>query len=193
MVGNELIRGVSGGERKRLNIATELVTNPSLIFLDEPTTGLDGFSAQSIMQTMLALAQNSRTVIATIHQPRSSIYSMFDYLMLLSEGRTMYYGRASEAVGYFSALGYICPSTFNPADFFIDFLSRDQRSANLEKISRARIASLGDAYAAREATQSFALPSARQSHAPSIDGERKYATGWLRQFQLLTLRSLREL
>ena len=98
IVGNDLVRGISGGEKKRLNIATELVTDPSLIFLDEPTTGLDSFAAQSIMQTLLKLANNSRTVIATIHQPRSSIYQMFDMLTLLTEGRIVYFGKASQAV-----------------------------------------------------------------------------------------------
>jgi ABC-type multidrug transport system ATPase subunit len=148
-VGNETIRGISGGERKRLNIATELVTDPSLIFLDEPTTGLDSFAAQSAVQMLLNLAKNSRTVIATIHQPRSSIFSLFDMLFLISEGRTMFFGPAREAVPYFSTLGYKCPATFNPSDFFIDLLSVDQRLPILEKDSRGRIATIGDAYATR--------------------------------------------
>jgi ABC-type multidrug transport system ATPase subunit len=113
-VGNELIRGISGGEKKRLNIGTELVTDPSLIFLDEPTSGLDSFNAQSAMQMMLKLAQNSRTVITTIHQPRSSIFRMFDSLLLISEGRCVYFGAANESINYFHTRGYLCPLNYNP-------------------------------------------------------------------------------
>mgnify|MGYP001319860274 CR=1 FL=1 len=68
VVGNDLLRGVSGGERKRCNIGTELVVDPSLIFLDEPTTGLDAFNAQNVMQTLLALAKAGRTIVCTIHR-----------------------------------------------------------------------------------------------------------------------------
>lgn len=85
LIGSELIRGVSGGEKKRVNIGTELVTDPSLVFLDEPTSGLDSFNAQSVMSTLLKLARTGRTIVATIHQPRSSIFQMFDNLLLLSE------------------------------------------------------------------------------------------------------------
>ena len=219
-MGNALVRGISGGEKKRLNIATELVTDPSLVFLDEPTTGLDSFSAQSIMQTLLKMAQNARTVIATIHQPRSSIYQMFDMLMLLSEGRTMYFGHAAEAVSYFEHLGYFCPPEFNPSDFFLDFLSLDQRSPNLEKTSRERIKCLGDAFAARQVQDreqevSMAMTAGSDSPAPTslaslekkesdaansgseaMDSSlwrRKYATSWLYQFTKLTKRTYRSL
>lgn len=214
-VGNELIRGISGGERKRLNVATELVTDPSLIFLDEPTTGLDSFAAQSTMQMLIKLAKNSRTVIATIHQPRSSIYTMFDMLLLISEGRTMYFGRANEAVPYFGTLGYKCPATFNPADYFIDFLSVDQRSKNLEKQSRGRIATVGNAYQAsadipalraaiqnetnnnNNNTAALAKEACPEDNKACILGKAhstpKYANSWFTQFRLLIQRSGRSL
>lgn len=83
-VGNDMLRGVSGGERKRVNIGTELVTNPSLIFLDEPTTGLDSFNAHNVVKTLLTLSRAGRSVVATIHQPNSKIVQMFD--MLVREG-----------------------------------------------------------------------------------------------------------
>jgi ABC-type multidrug transport system ATPase subunit len=216
MVGNEIVRGISGGERKRLNIATELVTDPSLIFLDEPTTGLDSFAAQSTMQMLLNLAKNSRTVVATIHQPRSSIFGLFDMLFLISEGRSMYFGAASEAVPYFATLGYRCPQTFNPADFFIDLFSVDQRLPVLEKESRGRIAAIGDAHKARSdvkelrrvtmaslrglpadttindptlSTASAALVSPNKQEAVFDVAGRKYATSWFTQFGYLTKRA----
>jgi ABC-type multidrug transport system ATPase subunit len=83
-IGGPLIKGVSGGERKRTSIGVELITDPQLIFLDEPTTGLDSFTATSVMETLRDLAMTGRTVVSTIHQPNSDIFEMFDRLMLLA-------------------------------------------------------------------------------------------------------------
>jgi ABC-type multidrug transport system ATPase subunit len=78
IVGDEKVRGVSGGERKRANIAVQLITDPSVLFLDEPTSGLDSFQAQAVMEAMKNMTTCGRLVISVIHQPRSSIYDMFD-------------------------------------------------------------------------------------------------------------------
>lgn len=71
-------RGISGGEKKRLNVASELLTSPTLLFADEPTTGLDSFMAASVVKVLRGLSDSGRTVIATIHQPSSGIFEMFD-------------------------------------------------------------------------------------------------------------------
>jgi ABC-type glutathione transport system ATPase component len=71
-------RGISGGERRRVSMAVELVTKPTLIFLDEPTSGLDSTTAYRVVATVKRLAQKSRTVIMTIHQPKAKIFNMFD-------------------------------------------------------------------------------------------------------------------
>ncbi|KAG7673347.1 hypothetical protein Ndes2526B_g03213 [Nannochloris sp. 'desiccata'] len=145
-IGNEFSRGVSGGERKRTNIGIELLSGASLIFLDEPTSGLDAFQAQNVMESLWTLAGGGRTVLSTIHQPRSSIYKMFDLLLLLSEGRVMYFGPAKDAVSWFSSAGFPCPAEFNPADFFLDVVSMDYRTPVEESSSRRRIQLLGDLY-----------------------------------------------
>uniref|UniRef100_A0A1I8G170 Broad substrate specificity ATP-binding cassette transporter ABCG2 n=1 Tax=Macrostomum lignano TaxID=282301 RepID=A0A1I8G170_9PLAT len=82
-IGTELIRGVSGGERKRTNIGMELITDPPVLFLDEPTTGLDAFTAGSVIRTLKMLANSGRTIIFSIHQPKYSIYRLFDNLTLV--------------------------------------------------------------------------------------------------------------
>ena len=145
-IGDEKVRGVSGGERKRANVAVQLISNPTVLFMDEPTSGLDSFQAQSIMESMKALASNGRLVISVIHQPRSSIFDMFDRLLLLSEGRTIYLGKASEAVKHFETAGHPCPEFFNPSDFFLDVLSPDIRSSEAEVRTAQRIQELGDSW-----------------------------------------------
>ena len=83
---------MSGGERKRANIGMQLIVDPAVLFLDEPTSGLDSFQAQAVMESMKYMARSGRLVVTVIHQPRSSIFDMFDQLLLLSEGRTIYLG-----------------------------------------------------------------------------------------------------
>ena len=73
-IGGSMVKGVSGGERKRTSIGVELITDPSLIFLDEPTTGLDSFTAFTVVEMLRGLALSGRTVVATIHQPNSETF-----------------------------------------------------------------------------------------------------------------------
>ena len=114
-IGDAQVRGVSGGERKRCNIGVEMIQDPSLLFLDEPTSGLDSFQALNVVETLKALCEAGCTIVMSIHQPRSSIFALFDQLILLSEGHVVYDGKAGQdAVNYFSRLGCQCPSYFNP-------------------------------------------------------------------------------
>ncbi|URD87919.1 ABC transporter G family member [Musa troglodytarum] len=116
------VRGVSGGERKRVSIGLELLVDPSLLLLDEPTSGLDSTTAARIVATLRRLAvEKGRTVVTTIHQPSSRLYRMFDKLVLLSEGNAIYYGPAAAAVDYFASVGFPAPiDGVNPADFLLD-------------------------------------------------------------------------
>ncbi|KAG6577381.1 ABC transporter G family member 9, partial [Cucurbita argyrosperma subsp. sororia] len=121
VVGDQRLRGVSGGERKRVSIGQEMLINPSLLFLDEPTSGLDSTTAQRIVSTLWELAHNGgKTVVMTIHQPSSRLFYMFHKILLLSEGNTMYFGKGSEAMDYFSTLGYSVSVPMNPSDFLLD-------------------------------------------------------------------------
>lgn len=122
-IGGPLIKGVSGGERKRTSIGVELITDPQLIFLDEPTTGLDSFTATSVMETLRDLAQAGRTVVSTIHQPNSDIFEMFDRLMLLAQGKIIYFNEARLSVDYFASINFRCPELSNPADYFMSIMS----------------------------------------------------------------------
>lgn len=117
VIGDQTIKGVSGGERKRTAVAMELLTNPPILFLDEPTSGLDSFTAFSIIQTLSNLAKSGRTIVATLHQPSSEIFHMFDDLLILADGKTLFYGPAPTTVDYFAKIGYKCPTFTNPADY----------------------------------------------------------------------------
>lgn len=111
-------RGISGGEKRRVSIACELVTSPSIIFLDEPTSGLDAYSALSVVEGLHRLAREyNRTVVFTIHQPRSNIVALFDKLIMLAKGRVMYSGEMVACQQYFAEVGFPCPAGFNIADY----------------------------------------------------------------------------
>lgn len=98
LIGNWHLRGISGGEKKRLSIALEILTRPRLLFLDEPTSGLDSASAFFVVQTLRNVARDGRTVISSIHQPSSEVFALFDDLFLLSGGETVYFGEAKSAI-----------------------------------------------------------------------------------------------
>lgn len=114
-------RGISGGEKRRVSIACELVTSPSILFLDEPTSGLDAYNAYNVIECLVTLAKTyKRTVIFTIHQPRSNIVALFDRLVLLAQGKTVYSGPLHQCQDYFDHIGYNCPPGFNIADYLVD-------------------------------------------------------------------------
>ncbi|XP_067393533.1 broad substrate specificity ATP-binding cassette transporter ABCG2-like isoform X2 [Emydura macquarii macquarii] len=132
-VGTELIRGVSGGERKRTNIGMELITEPPVLFLDEPTTGLDASTANAVLILLKRLSRRGRTIIFSIHQPRYSIFKLFDSLTLLALGKMLYHGPAKQALEYFSSIGYQCEPFNNPADFFLDVINGDSTAVAASK------------------------------------------------------------
>uniref|UniRef100_A0A670Z3K7 ABC-type xenobiotic transporter n=1 Tax=Pseudonaja textilis TaxID=8673 RepID=A0A670Z3K7_PSETE len=124
-VGTYFSRGVSGGERKRTSIGLELITNPKVLFLDEPTTGLDASTANAVLLLLKRMSLQGKTIIFSIHQPRYSIFKLFDSLTLLAAGRLLYHGPADNALPYFKSLGFVCEPYNNPADFFLDIINGD--------------------------------------------------------------------
>ncbi|XP_078435360.1 ABC transporter G family member 15-like [Wolffia australiana] len=124
-IGNWHLRGISGGEKKRLAIALEILTGPPLLFLDEPTTGLDSASAYFVALTLRQMARDGRTVVASIHQPSSEVFALFDDLCLLSSGEPVYFGDAKVATEFFAQVGFRCPSRRNPSDHFLRCVNSD--------------------------------------------------------------------
>nr|XP_013190064.1 unnamed protein product [Amyelois transitella] len=159
---------LSGGERKRLAFATELLTDPGLLFCDEPTTGLDSSSAQKLMSLLRASAVQGKTVICTIHQPSSELMALFDKLVLLAEGRVAFAGNASGALNFFESLGYHCPLTYNPTDYFIKVLSLTPGS---ESASRQAIKSICDRFAVSDAAKELDMEIHLEFHLRDNEDE----------------------
>ncbi|CAG9947096.1 unnamed protein product [Clonostachys rosea f. rosea IK726] len=126
IVGTPIKKGLSGGQKKRLGVASRLVTNPKILFLDEPTSGLDSALSAEIIRYIKEIAiKNNLVIIASIHQPSTTTYRLFDKLALLSLGKTCYFGPVSDADDYFRRIGYPMPPAMNPAEFFLDLINID--------------------------------------------------------------------
>ncbi|XP_061166801.1 uncharacterized protein LOC133175708 [Saccostrea echinata] len=121
MIGGDMMPGLSGGERKRANIACEILTDPSIILLDEPLTGLDASTAYNLVKMLQTYsASHDKVVIATVHQPSSKLFFSFDSLLLMCDGQNAYYGSTDKMVDYFDNIGVEITEGFNPADIILE-------------------------------------------------------------------------
>ncbi|XAR72276.1 Sulfate-transporting ATPase [Bertholletia excelsa] len=194
-VGDAKVRGISGGEKKRLSLACELIASPSVIFADEPTTGLDAFQAGKVMETLQQLAHDGHTVICSIHQPRGSVYGKFDDIVLLTDGALVYAGPAGdESLAYFAKFGYCCPEHVNPAEFLADLISIDYGSSESVYSSQKRIDGLVESFSLQTSSVLYATPlGTRQTPKKSTNLGKKTIVqkkgGWWRQFWLLLKRA----
>ena len=190
IVGSSSKRGISGGERKRLAIGCELLGDPNLLFLDEPTSGLDAYQARQVVMALKTLADEGTTVVCVIHQPRGSIFNMFDDLMLLADGKLMYSGPAAKAASHFWWLGHRKPSGINAGEYVVDLVSTDFESQETIAASRARI----DALAAKAVWRAVGgrRGGRRRRGRRGGGGRRRPGAGVVTQFRLLLRRAWRE-
>jgi ABC-type multidrug transport system ATPase subunit len=124
--GGLMLRGLSGGERKRLAVAAGILAAPAVLFLDEPTSGLDSFAALSVMGYLQKMARGAgQVVISTIHQPRAAIWQMFDTMTLLANGRLMYTGPTDDMIDWFGSQGYLYDPNLHgvPSDWALDLVA----------------------------------------------------------------------
>ena len=126
IVGTPLKKGISGGQKRRLSVASQLVTSPRILFLDEPTSGLDSAASREVMGFIAEVARlHQMIVIASIHQPSTATFELFDRVLLLSTGRTCFFGKPSEASAYFANINHPMPLHINPAEFMLDLVNTD--------------------------------------------------------------------
>mmetsp|Transcript_5239 Transcript_5239/g.7961 ORF Transcript_5239/g.7961 Transcript_5239/m.7961 type:complete len:705 (+) Transcript_5239:2-2116(+) len=125
-VADSPIMLLSGGEKKRVNIGTELLTDPVVLMLDEPSSGLDSTSAVSLLNMLHELAQTQgKTIITSIHQPSSAVFRSFDRLLMLADGNVVYFGTPQKSLPYLRDKGLACPDGYNAADHWMDLLVVD--------------------------------------------------------------------
>ncbi|KAE8163758.1 P-loop containing nucleoside triphosphate hydrolase protein [Aspergillus tamarii] len=140
LVGTPIRKGISGGQKRRVSVASQLITCPKILFLDEPTSGLDSTASYEIISYVKKLAiANNLIIIASIHQPSTTTFQLFDSLLLLSGGKTCYFGPVSNVPSYFEKIGYPVPSNTNPAEYLLDAVSSDfaVHEDQVEKIQTA--------------------------------------------------------
>eukprot|EP00127_Corallochytrium_limacisporum_P002981 Clim_evm28s144 gene=Clim_evmTU28s144 len=132
-------RGISGGQRKRLNVGLELVADPTLLFLDEPTTGLDSWTALMLTNSLKGIAQQTfTTVCAVVHQPALSSFMALDHVVILANGgRLAYEGPPALLEGWIRYLRLDMPEKENPADYFLDVLSGRSSGSNSSTLPSA--------------------------------------------------------
>ncbi|KNE64090.1 hypothetical protein AMAG_09152 [Allomyces macrogynus ATCC 38327] len=200
IIGTATEKGISGGERKRVMIAMELVTSGACIFLDEPTSGLDSYTAFSVMQLLRRLAASGRTVVATLHQPSSEIFHLIDNLVLLASGEVMFAGSAEHSIEYFARQGFPCPQFSNPCDYyFMSILNttgtavsatRRKPSAEETAAAEARIARLLQAWKDSPEHAAIMAEIASPSRTDGITTESfKYMSRFTDQFPVLFSRA----
>ncbi|XP_007020427.2 PREDICTED: ABC transporter G family member 26 [Theobroma cacao] len=205
-IGGGLVKGISGGERKRTSIGYEILVDPSLLLLDEPTSGLDSTSANKLIQILQGVAKAGRTVITTIHQPSSRMFHMFDKLLLISEGYPVYCGKARESMEYFSSLRFIPEIAMNPAEFLLDLATGQVNDITLPE---DLVASQGTADSdgavikylqlkyktllePKEKEESHQCTKAPEHLRLAVQVKKDWTMTWWEQFMIISKRTFRE-
>lgn len=127
------VENMSGGERKRLSIGVELVNNPSVMFFDEPISGLDSSASLQIVTHLRELAQSGRTIVCVVHQPSSKILELFDSIYVVGGGQCIYNGKLEAMLTEFQKANFQCPDHYNRADFALE-VARQERLGNFEQL-----------------------------------------------------------
>ena len=163
LVGTPIRKGISGGQKRRLSVASQLIADPRILFLDEPTSGLDSAASFEVMNYIKRVAvQHRLIVVASIHQPSTATFALFDQLMLLSGGKTCYFGPRAGVQSYFDNISHPIPAYTNPAEFLLALVNVDFAKDN--ELSRTRLQFVHSAWAG--SAQAAQVKSQIQTGAP---------------------------
>lgn len=126
LIGTPLQKGLSGGQKRRVSVASQLITSPKILYLDEPTSGLDSTASYEVISFLRDFARRNKILmIASIHQPSTKTFQLFDKLCLLSQGKTCFFGSSPELVAFLTAIDLPIPSMTNPAEHILDITNVD--------------------------------------------------------------------
>mmetsp|Transcript_24824 Transcript_24824/g.37099 ORF Transcript_24824/g.37099 Transcript_24824/m.37099 type:complete len:556 (-) Transcript_24824:651-2318(-) len=186
IVGDIFLKGLSGGQKRRLSIALEALSKPRNFFLDEPTSGLDAESAFQVMKFLRAYtrAYPCRRVVLTIHQPSSFIWQLIDNVVLLAKGRVIYQGPRSVMESFFASEGQSTPKDYNPADHYVTVVNDDfaMHEKTTEDWERAFL--LWSVNKEREKNQRSSTQSTETSNAPVLHDSIQQTEDSLRRLSL---------
>lgn len=182
---------LSGGEQKRLSIALEVIDDPSILFLDEPTTGLDSSSSTQCIQLLKKLAQEGKTIVCTIHSPSAIVLGLFDHLYALADGNCLYQGSSSNLVPFLTEFDLICPEIYNPADFLLEIATNAYGNQNNRLIKRINNG-LNEQYRRSANNNNNNAPDIplNDGHETSIDIRPLYSSSFVSQFTQLLWRNI---
>ncbi|KAL2503476.1 ABC transporter G family member 25 [Abeliophyllum distichum] len=196
VIGNSFLHGISGGERKRVSIGHEMLINPSLLILDEPTSGLDSTAAFRMVATLSALAKKGKTIVTSVHQPSSRVYQMFDSVLVLSEGRCIYFGKGNEAMSYFESVGFSPFFATNPADFLLDLANGVcQNEKEKPDVRQTLLSSYNNLLAPKVKQECMDAPIMAPKEIINGNHTIQYCSNfciWFNQFNILLQRNLKE-
>lgn len=178
------VKTLSGGQQKRLSIAIELVSDPKILFLDEPTTGLDSSSSTQCIQLLKNLAREGRTIICSIHTPSARLFDQFDHLYVLARGNCIYQGSNKNLVPFLSEFDLVCPESYNPADYILEISTNDYGAHN-DHLTKKMINGSNDYY--RSPVKE--IKHFKSDYELLVPQESKYAASFLTQLQLLIQRN----
>ncbi|XP_068597293.1 ATP-binding cassette sub-family G member 5 [Brachionichthys hirsutus] len=196
VIGGRVFPGISGGERRRVSIASQLLQDPRVILLDEPTTGLDSMTANQIVVLLAELAKRNRIVIVTIHQPRSELFKVFSRIAIMSGGELVFCGQPGEMVDFFGQCGYECPEYCNPFDIYVDFTSVDTRNSEREAATFSRMHEIASSYRRSAVYRSMLGQmerSLQRTDKPEVPFKSKESPSGAAKLQVLLRRTTRNL
>ncbi|CAD0113876.1 unnamed protein product [Aureobasidium uvarum] len=155
LIGTPIRKGISGGQKRRVSVASQLITAPKILFLDEPTSGLDSVASFEVISLLKKYAQQHQLiVVASIHQPSAATFKLFGKLLLLSQGQTCYFGPVPDVAPYFASLAMPVPDLMNPSEHILDLTNTDFDSEDDEgNITAQRLLTIQSAWKAHGNTQ----------------------------------------
>lgn len=194
-IGNAFVRGLSGGQIRRVSIGSELVAAPQLLFLDEPTSGLDSATAFNVMGELRNIAKaTGMAMVITVHQPSELVFEMADTLLLISEGKTCYFGAADAAAEYFCGLGFVRPPRQSDIEWMLDLINKDFGDVStVDKCIQSWPQSAPAEQLERTLRRLNVPESQEDAKAEKMDKNTKsmaYAVGFVQQTMILTKRGI---